>query len=205
MAFPVRLTSKLTGATPSQLHRWRRDGLLIPEVSPGRPTLYSYRDLVALRSMAFLRSRTSSQRLTKAWNGLDVMDLADHPARYSFGTDGKVIFVKTPDDSVVDLTRSVGNSVVEHTFEELFEEFEDFKHRPVVNFSRPSRFLQVHPRLLGGWPTITDTRVPFDAIAHLVDFATVFPADVDEYYPAVSEAAARDAIQFNEQVEAIAS
>jgi len=200
VAFPLRLTSKLTGATPSQLQRWSHDGLLVPQVNERRPPLWSYQDLIALRSMVFLRARTSSQRLRKAWSNLPVVDLTDHPAAYKFGTDGKRIFVEGP-EGPVDLTDAPGQGLVRYTFEELFQEFEDFRGRPIVNFRRPSENLTVHPERMGGWPTVNGTRVTFDSVARLVDFETVFPEDVADYYPEVDEAAARDAVRFNEEVQ----
>lgn len=57
---------------------------------------------------------------------------------------------------------------------------------------------------MSGWPTISETRVPYDLIARLVDNKTVFPEDVPDYYPAVSPEAARDAVEFNARVEAVA-
>lgn len=209
MSFPLKLASHLTGATPAQLRKWRGDGLLVPEVSAERPPLYSFQDLVALRSMVFLRAKTSSQKLTKAWLSLsrmNLVDLVDHPSQYSFGSDGRRIFVQAPgDDDVLDLTHDVGQALVKYTFEELFEEFSDWRNRPVVNFQRPSEHIEVNPRRLGGWPTIDGTRVPYDLVSNLVDGDSVFLEEVDDYYPGVSPAQVRDAIAFNNRVQAVAA
>ncbi len=202
MTYTPELAVKLSGATSYQLTKWRRTGLLVPEVQPKRPPIYSYRDVVALRAMVFLRAKTSAQKLRAAWGKLDMVALADHPSDFSFGTDGKVIFVRRPDGVVMDLTHKTGHLVTEYTFEELFEEFNNFRGETVVNFERPAKSLTVHPRTLGGWPVVAGTRVPFDTIAQLVDEESVFVEDIPEMFPRVSIAAARDAIAFSRALEA---
>lgn len=203
MAFDVKLTSLLTGATPSQLDRWRNQGVLVPEKRAKRPPLYSFRDLVALRTMVFLRAQTSGQRLVRAFGTLDLLSLNDHPSRYSLGTDGDTIVVEDPySHQTVDLVRNPGNAV-HATFEDVFRSFKDFRGNPVVDFKRPSQYLTVDLRTLGGWPTVEHTRVPYDLVAQLVDFDTVQPEDVTEFYPSVSADAARDAVDFSAKVAAI--
>ncbi|MFL1999481.1 DUF433 domain-containing protein [Microbacterium sp. A1-JK] len=203
MTYTPELAVKLSGATPFQLAKWRRTGLLVPEVHSGRPPIYSFRDVVALRAMVFLRAKTSAQKLRAAWGNLDMVAVADHPSEFIFGTDGKRIFVKTPDGDVVDLTRKPGHLVGEYSFEELFAEFNNFRGNAVVPFERPAPYLFVSPRTLGGYPVIAGTRVPFDTIAQLVDDETVFAEDIPEMFPRVSVEAARDAVAFSRSLEAV--
>lgn len=203
MGFDVKLTSLLTGATPSQLERWRGMGVLVPETRSKRPPLYSFRDLVALRTMVFLRAQTSGQRLARAFGTMDLLALNDHPSRYSLGTDGDTIVVEDPEShQTLDLVRNPGNAV-HATFADVFRSFEDFRGRPVVDFQRPSQHLSVDLRTLGGWPTVEHTRVPYDLVAQLVDYDTVQPEDVTDLYPNVSADAARDAVEFSARVAAI--
>lgn len=203
MSFSLQLTSHLTGATRHQLQSWRQKNLLVPEVRSGRPPLYSFRDLVALRTMVYLRGQTSNQRLSKALGALDLLDLTDHPSRYQLATDGDTIVLQMPDSGqIVDLVKHPGNAV-DATFEDVFRSFRNFKDAVVVDFKQPSEHVSVDLRKLGGWPTITGTRVPYDLIANLVDSNTVLPEDVDDFYPNVSAAAARDALSFSETVAAI--
>lgn len=203
MTYTPQLAVKLSGATPHQLAKWRNTGLLVPEVSANRPPLYSFRDLIALRAMVFLRAKTSAQRLRAAWGKLDVVEVADHPSAYSFGTDGGAILVRTPKGTVLDLTAKPGHIVTEFTFEELFDEFENFRGRRVVNLERPAPGLTIHPRILGGFPVVEGTRVPYDTIAQLVDGVDVTPEDIPAMFPRVSVEAARDAVEFSRSVEAV--
>lgn len=203
MAYPMDLTSVLTGATPSQLRRWRGTGLVVPEVKRFRPPLYSFRDLLLLRSVVFLRAQTSSQKIHKAFSNLpDVIDVMDHPSRYRFGVDEDTIYLGTEDGEAVDLLKRVGNVTV-FSFQDMLNAFPNFKDTPVPDLGHPSEHVEVRPQRMGGWPTIEGTRVPYDTIARLVDYQTVFPDDVQEFYPSVSADAANDAVAFAARVEAV--
>lgn len=68
MSFPGDLTAALTGATMSQLASWRqgRPPILAPEYGNKPSALYSFRDVVALRTVVKLRSDVSLQKIRKA-------------------------------------------------------------------------------------------------------------------------------------------
>ena len=188
--FPLNLTSKLTGVTPYQLRSWSRSGLLVPEIRAKRPPIYSFRDLVALRSIAFLRAETSLQKIHKAFDNLNVLDMVEHPSEYSFGNDGKTIFVQGPDDEAIDLVRSLA--------------FINFRKQEVPSFTAPAPHICVNPARIGGWPAIEGTRIGYDVIADLAGAQDPDVEYVIEYYPGLTTSAVESAIEFNRQVEAIA-
>ena len=99
MGFDSRLTSTLTGVTPAQLSNWRNDRVLIPEIS-NNPCEYSFRDLVALRSLAFLRSQVSLQKIKRALDTLSDQQMKNHLSEYVLGTDGNSIIIETEAGSV---------------------------------------------------------------------------------------------------------
>jgi hypothetical protein len=71
VAFPVPIASVLTGATVAQLAYWRRDtasapALLVPEGKRSGRFLYSWADIVALRSIVYVRSEKSLPRIRRA-------------------------------------------------------------------------------------------------------------------------------------------
>ena len=75
MSYPPKLTAALTGATIRQLSHWRSSrapagAVLVPEISSGRPLLYSFRDVVALRTCVRLRQETSLQKIRRALDTL---------------------------------------------------------------------------------------------------------------------------------------
>ena len=175
----------------------------MPEIRAKRPPLYSFRDLVALRSIAFLRAETSLQKIHKAFGTLNVLHMVEHPSEYSFGTDGKTIFVQGPDAEAIDLVRDPGARTL-FTFEEMNKAFTNFRKQEVPSFTAPAPHICVDPARIGGWPAIEGTRIGYDVIA---DFAGTQDPDVEyvlEYYPDLTTAAIESAIEFNKQVEAVA-
>lgn len=200
MSFPVDLTVTMTGVTRYQLQHWRKTELLVPEVNAYRPPLYSFRDLIALRTVARLRLEASLQKVRQAFKNLPVFELTEHPSAYQFATDGKSIAVWT-DAGFMDVVKSPGQYHF-YTFDDVFRPFVNKRGDEVIDFQAPRPKLSVDPHRLGGWPTIAGTRVPYDTIASALRGGDLRPEDVRHYYPGVSKAAAKDALSFADQVEA---
>lgn len=201
MSFPVDLTVTMTGVTRYQLVHWRKTGLLVPEVSAYRPPLYSFRDLIALRTVARLRIEASLQKVRQAFKNLPVFELTEHPSAYKFATDGKTIAVLTP-EGFMDVVKHPGQLHI-YSFDDIFKPFVNRRGDEVIDFRAPRPKLSVDPHRLGGWPTITGTRVPYDTIATALRGGDLRPEDVKHYYPGVSKAAAKDALSFADQVEGL--
>lgn len=196
MAFPVPETSVLSGASVSQLHNWRRTGLFAPEVdATGRPLLYSFRDVIALRSVVKLRSVKSLQKIRKAFRNMPQLDLTEHPSAYSLVDTGASILVVKSDGEGVDVLKNPGQTQLAN-LEEIMNTFTTDEGKVVVDLRRPRELLEVREQRLGGWPTIQGTRVPFDVIANLIVDGSVPASEVSNYYPSVSEKAALDALDF---------
>lgn len=200
VSFPVDLTVTLTGVTRSQLMHWRKTELLVPEVNAYRPALYSFRDLVALRTVARLRAeKTSLQRVRRAFNNLPVFDMTEHPSTYQFATDGKTIAVWT-DNGFMDIVNNPGQFHI-YSLADIFRPFTNRRGDKVSDFESPRRRITVDPHRLGGWPTIAGTRVAYDTIAAAMRGEDLDPRDIRHYYPGVSKAAAEDALSFANEVE----
>ncbi len=199
MSFPEDLTTTLTGVTPYQLRSWRRFGLLVPEVSAKKPPLYSFRDLVALRTVAHLRSSTSLQKIRKAFAALPEFDLTDHPSEYSFAVAEDSIVVWT-EDGFMDLVKKPGQYHLV-SLADIYRPFRNRSNDLVADFEHPRPKLSVNARRLGGWPTIDGTRVPFDTVADAMSGdSPIGREDIRRFYPGVTAAAADDALDFARDV-----
>jgi len=200
MSFPENLASTLSGVSTSQLYRWRKKGLLVPEASKSSPALYSFRDIIALRTMAFLRSKVSFQKIRKAFENLHEYDLYEHPSAYKFGSDGKTVVAEAGGE-VIDLVLKPGQMEA-FTMEEIFQPFTNMHGETVVDLRHPMPRLEVNPKRMGGWPTIAGTRVPYDSVSSLLADKFYSPEHVSHFYPTVDVEGARDALAFDELVGA---
>jgi uncharacterized protein (DUF433 family) len=192
------MAAALSGATRRQLSHWRRDAgsgaLLIPEISAEPPrVLYSFRDLVALRSCVFLRQKVSLQKIRKAISNLRDLGEREHLSQYTLVSDGDTI-VLLEGDEATDLVRKPGQRVLA-VLSDVFEPFAVREGVVVPRLFRPRQRLEVDPGTRSGVPVVSGTRVPYDVVAGLVRDG-VPPEKIKEYYPAVSAEAARDAADF---------
>ncbi|WP_405142385.1 DUF433 domain-containing protein [Sphaerisporangium sp. NBC_01403] len=158
-----------------------------------RPVLYSFRDVVALRTCVKLRNDTSLQKIRRALDTLrDDLKERDHLSAYRLITDGGTIYLMAPDQAV-DLVRSKANLVIHEMVDVLRPFYRDGRHIP--DLLRPREHVTVDPAVRGGIPVIKGTRIPYDEVAALLRDGV--PAEqISDYYPSVSAPAARDAADF---------
>ncbi len=97
--FTAHQASKFTSCTPRQLRYWDQIGLVKPSVQQtggrsGVPSLYSFRDLVAIRVVkSLLDGGMSLQRVRRAWEYLNRRAALDkHLSEVKLITDGVSIF-----------------------------------------------------------------------------------------------------------------
>lgn len=203
MAYPVDLAVALTGASPDMLYTWNRTDVLHPELcsDPKAEFLYSFRDLVALRTFVKLRNDVSLQTIRKALASLKDLNLTAHPAAYTLVSDGRSVFL-VEDNEATDLVRRERQRVISN-LEDIFRGFtHPSGHGEVVDFRAPRPLLEVDERRLGGFPTIRNTRVAYDSVANLLADGTIPIESIGRYYPSVTAESARDAISFHQQVTA---
>ncbi|MCS5733223.1 DUF433 domain-containing protein [Herbiconiux daphne] len=201
MSFPIPLASKMSGASISQLAHWRKTDVLVPEIESAKPPyLYSFRDIVALRTFAWLRGDHSLQLIRKSLDTLRELDMVSHPSSYKLVKLGNSIGVHAEDDRAIDIARNPGQVTI-GSLADVFAEFETIRNRRVDSLRHPRRGVEVDPNRLGGWPTIIGTRIPFDLVAELLSDGSVTPEQIGSFYPSVSAEAARDALDYMRSIE----
>jgi uncharacterized protein (DUF433 family)/DNA-binding transcriptional MerR regulator len=205
MAYATHMAAALSGATVSQLRHWRSHNartrpLLEPEVSPESRIIYSFRDLLALRTFVRLRQDASLQRIRRAVNSLRDLGEVEHLSRYQLVSDpsGNIRFI-TDEEDEIELARRPGQMLLVS----MADVIEPFSVRPgvvVPALFKPRAHIAVDPDTQAGYPVIAGTRVPYDAVASLM--REDVPAEkISDYYPTVSAEAARDALDFARYVD----
>jgi uncharacterized protein (DUF433 family) len=209
VAFPVPITSVLTGATVAQLAYWRKatasaPPLLVPQGKRSGRYMYSWADVVALRSIVYLRSEKSLPRIRQAVARLRSLEADDwvHLARYTLISTPSTILVRTPDGQLLDVDRHPGTVLEETLMKDVLEPFETRSGRHVPALRNPRPHITVDPRVLGGYPVLAGTRVPFDSVAALAE-DRLEPDEIAAIYPSATTEAIADATAFAEQVAAV--
>jgi uncharacterized protein (DUF433 family)/DNA-binding transcriptional MerR regulator len=203
MSYSPTLAAALSGATLRQLAHWRNAGavrgaVLVPEISAVRPVLYSFRDVMALRTCVKLRNDAPLQKIRRALDTLrDDLGECDHLSAYRLVADGSSIYLVAPDQAI-DLVRKKANVVIHEMVDVLRPFYRDGRHIP--DLLRPRDHVTVDPAVRGGLPVIEGTRVPYDEVAALLRDGV--PADrIPDYYPSVTAAAALEAADFADYVD----
>jgi uncharacterized protein (DUF433 family)/DNA-binding transcriptional MerR regulator len=210
MSFPIPIASVLTGATIPQLAYWRRHTdaappLLVPQGKRSGRYLYSWADVVALRSIVYLRQEKSLPRIRRAVATLRGLEAEEwtHLAAYRLISTHRSILVQTPAGELLDLEDQPGTMLEEILMHDVLAPFETRNGRPVPALEHPRPRIAVNPRVLGGYPVIAGTRVPFDVVASLAE-DELGPGEIAAVYPSIDQEAIGDAVSFAEQVTAVA-
>jgi uncharacterized protein (DUF433 family)/DNA-binding transcriptional MerR regulator len=203
VAYATKMAAALSGATVSQLRHWRgaRTGpLLSPELATAPRVLYSFRDVLALRTFVRLRKDASLQRIRTAIGNLRIIGEIDHLAAYQLFSDSAGNIQLLNDDEAVSLGRNRGQLQLVAVIGDVIEPFAVRAGVLVPHLLHPRPGLSVDPESQGGTPVIAGTRVPYDTVAGLMRDG-VTAGQIANYYPSVSADAAKDALDFARYVD----
>lgn len=198
VAYATKMAAALSGATTHQLRHWRspKTGpLLVPEIAAAPRALYSFQDVLALRTFVKLREDASLQKIRAAIGHLRNLGELGPLASYQLVSDRRGDIQLVTEDQAVNLSSKPGQLQLIAVIGDVIEPFAVRAGVVVPHLLHPRPFLAVDPETQGGTPVIAGTRVPYDAVAGLMRDG-VQPEQISEYYPAVTAEAARDALDF---------
>jgi uncharacterized protein (DUF433 family) len=165
--------SQLSGVPRSTVYDWRRDRILVPDFTVANPTMWSYRDLVLLRLLAWLRQGGMQRSLAAAKvDGIRRQLTEGIEVRNIHATKWDVVLNDTRGDAVPD---DRDNLLPSQEFYSLLGTFD--LHEPIAELrSRrnqaiwapdlvtPSAHSAISPWVLAGDPCIAKTRIPTSAV-----------------------------------------
>lgn len=150
MAYPPAIAAALSGPTLRQLacgrSRHTTEPLIGREFHKSRSRVsYSFRDVLALRTFGYLRSRGAAlQRVRRAVERLRKMGRTEHLSRYRLVAVCRDVGWQVSDEEAVDLTGRPDQQVIAEMVD-ILEEFANVQQRSVVPLCEPAPGLQVDP------------------------------------------------------------
>ncbi len=192
--------AQLSGIPRSTVYEWRRSEIYVPDFDGETPTAWSYRDLVYLRLLAWLR-QGGMERHTAAGQ------VSIIKAQVTSGLEIRYLYASR-DTLVADDERTgrvTGESLL--PFADLFELFARFDLlEPITELGgkglrrlwapdlvRPSGFTFISPWVMAGDPCVAQTRIPTASVHALREERGLDSARIVELYPGLTLEAADDA------------
>lgn len=208
-AYTAERVAALSGVPQSTVHYWARQGILVPSVSPVRVRLWSYGDLLALRTIYWLRQtkqdpsgrevpRTAMKAVRRALREIAALKLdlwsEDGAPRVAVDRAGGIVIEYNGGAQ-----RLGGQSVLDAGMLDLLAPFvsREGLHGPDLSTPRPR--LRIVPGKLGGSPHIARTRLESQALGALAK-GGLGHAKIYRLYPDVEPAAIEDALDLERQL-----
>lgn len=209
-AYTADRAAALSGVPLSTVHSWARQGIVVPSVSPERVKVWSYSDLLALRTVYWLRQRkTAEAGLVVPASTMPAVRRALHELRrldLAFTHDGHPTLYVTPAGSIVlwpegQPARELGGQTVLPGALDLIAPFATIERTRGVDLVRPARRVRIVPRKLGGAPHVEDTRIDTEGLAALERRGFDVPR-ILKLYPDLGPAQVEDALTLERQLRA---
>ena len=165
-AFSAQHVCELTGLSDSQLRYWNKTGFFRPEAGPIRrgpyKRIYSFRDVVGLRTLALLRQNVSLQWLRRASEELH--KYFKHPwSTLKFYTRGADVVFESERGGFIsagDAHQRAFDIQLQRVTDDMLAAVERLRERKKEEIGRISQ----HRYTVNNRPVIAGTRIPVSAI-----------------------------------------
>lgn len=206
-AYTTERAAALSGVPKSTVYYWARKGHLVASVSQ-KPLLWSYTDLLALRTIYWLRqpktaferevpatSMPKVRRALEQLKGLDLDLLEKGRPTISVTLKGDVVI----DSEAMPLQLADGQ-YLERELINIVGPFEGLEGTRGPDLAWPRESVQILPRKISGAPHISGTRVPTESIQALADRGLTID-QIARIYPFVSRESLRESIDLEAQLK----
>ncbi|HEX9682450.1 MAG TPA: DUF433 domain-containing protein [Acidimicrobiales bacterium] len=210
--YAAERASQLSGVPKSTVYDWRRAKVYEPDFTAASPVMWSYRDLVLLRLLAWLRQGGMERPVAADKVQLVKAQLsAGVEVQYIHATATDVVLNGEHAEDVVDDRHNLlpfsDFFRLLNTFDllEPIEELRSARRGPVwaPDLVTPSEHSFISPWVLAGDPCVERTRIPTSAI-HALSVERALPAEaIAELYPGLTVEAANDAIELERRLRGL--
>lgn len=200
-AFTRQQVRNLTDLSDRQLSYWDNTDFFSPQFpgEPGRPydKLYSFRDLVGLRTIAILRGRLPLQELRRV--GAWLKERYESPwSTLTFYISGGRIYFDEPETGERIATRPRGQVAQPFEMERVAQEMNAAVNRLQERGADKIGRVEQQKYIAGNAPVLAGTRIPTRAIWEFHD-AGYPPDKILQEYPQLTEQDIQQAISFEEK------
>ena len=203
--YAAERAAQLSGIPRSTLYDWQRKAIYVPDFAGGNPMAWSYRDLIFLRVLAWLRNDVKVSRPVAAER---VRALKSHI------TSGGHVTVLNADRHTLAMDGDAGEplSGSSRLFTDMLENFdltaavEDFGQHTRLwgpHLVTPSAHTFISPWVLGGDPCVEKTRIPSASIYALRLERGLSSDEIVRLYPGLDARSAEDAYQLESRLRGI--
>lgn len=206
-AYTADRAAALSGVPKSTVYDWARKGLLRPSVST-IPRLWSFQDLLALRTVYWLRQpkkafevevkRTSMPKVRRALEKLRALDLS------LFDEGRPVIGVTLQGDVVIDRQamplQLVNGQYLDRELINVLGPFEGLEGTRGPDLLWPRPTVQILPGKISGAPHVTGTRLPTQSL-YALSQRGFSVEQLAKIYPFASREALVDSLSLEQQLE----
>jgi uncharacterized protein (DUF433 family) len=208
-AYIAERAAALSGVPKSTVHYWARQDILVPSVSAERVKLWSYADLMALRTIYWLRQtkhdqsgrevpRTAMEAIRRALREIAALKLdlwsEDDTPLVAVDRSGGIIIQHDGQAQ-----RAEGQGILGANMLDLLAPFTSREGLRGPDLSAPRPRLRIVPGKLGGSPHVLHTRLESQALGALAE-GGLAQAKIYQLYPDIEPAAIEDALDLERQL-----
>jgi uncharacterized protein (DUF433 family) len=209
-AYPADRAAALSGVPKSTIHWWAREEILVPSVSRERVKLWSYSDLLGLRTIAWLRATktspdgydvpaTAMKAVRRALRELRELELELWTEERSpnVGVDrrGQIVLDLGGEPRLLD-----GQQLLDAEMFDVLRPFEMGSARGGPDLVAPRPRLRIVPGKLAGAPHVYRTRIETEALAAL-RWRGLAAGKIVSLYPVLEPADVDEALDLEQQLQ----
>lgn len=199
-------TAQLSGVPRSTIYDWAREEILVPDFAQARPMHWSYRDLVFLRLLAWLRTlkMPREEASSRVRHVRALLEREEGDEATAVRSDGQVVLLGRESYDRLTGAQVFGETLsCIATIDLLIPiDVEELGRGRwwAPNLVRPSRRTFISPWVLAGEPCIAETRIATSTLLALHRDRSLSPSAIVDLYPELDEGSVEEAVELEDRL-----